>query len=354
MMKRLLQVFMVLVMLMAFAGVAVAQEDEDDGDGVAYTVQAGDHLMKLAREFFGEASAFERIVEATNRLAATDDNYQAISNPNIILVGQRLWIPGLAELPEGMDMEEADMTTDTETDMDDGATDTTAETVDLAGTRWEMTSLRGQPPLEDTTVSLEFGSDGEASGTSGCNGYGGTYETEGITISFGPLVGTLIACEEPVMEQENSYRDALDEAAFYEVTEDGELRLFDADTTLLVTFAPASTTLEGTSWNVLNYNNGNQAVVSVLAGTELTVVFGEEISGSAGCNNFFGSFTAEDGAIEIGPLAATRKLCPQEDVMDQEAQFLTALESAATYRITGDRLELRTADDAMAANLIAQ
>jgi len=35
--------------------------------------------------------------------------------------------------------------------------------------------------------------------------------------------------------------------------------------------------------------------------------------------------------------------------MDQEAQYLAALQSAATYRIDGDMLEMRTADDALAA-----
>jgi heat shock protein HslJ len=40
-----------------------------------------------------------------------------------------------------------------------------------------------------------------------------------------------------------------------------------------------------------------------------------------------------------------------EGVMDQEFQFMEALQSAATYKIEGDVLELRTADGALAANL---
>ena len=38
--------------------------------------------------------------------------------------------------------------------------------------------------------------------------------------------------------------------------------------------------------------------------------------------------------------------------MDQEALFLAALYSAATYRIEGERLALRTAEGALAVNLI--
>jgi heat shock protein HslJ len=37
--------------------------------------------------------------------------------------------------------------------------------------------------------------------------------------------------------------------------------------------------------------------------------------------------------------------------MQQEALFLAALQSAATFRIDGDRLELRTADVALAVSL---
>jgi heat shock protein HslJ len=45
------------------------------------------------------------------------------------------------------------------------------------------------------------------------------------------------------------------------------------------------------------------------------------------------------------------KMCNDpEGVMDQESQFLAALESAATYKIEGTRLELRTADGALAAD----
>ncbi len=38
-----------------------------------------------------------------------------------------------------------------------------------------------------------------------------------------------------------------------------------------------------------------------------------------------------------------------EGVMEQEAQFLAALQSAGNYQIEGNVLELRTMDDALAA-----
>jgi len=76
------------------------------------------------------------------------------------------------------------------------------------------------------------------------------------------------------------------------------------------------------------------------------------VSGSAGCNNYSGTFTASGSSLRFGPAAATRKMCAQpEGVMEQEQQFLKALETVATIRQEGDRAELRTADGALAVSL---
>jgi heat shock protein HslJ len=62
-----------------------------------------------------------------------------------------------------------------------------------------------------------------------------------------------------------------------------------------------------------------------------------------------------DGAsIDIGPAATTRMMCAAEGVMEQESQYLAALEMAEVYRVDGDALELRTADGALAVSYGAQ
>jgi heat shock protein HslJ len=107
---------------------------------------------------------------------------------------------------------------------------------------------------------------------------------------------------------------------------------------------------------VTGYNNGKQAVVGILAGSELTLAFAADgkLAGAAGCNNYTASFTTSGERIEIGQAAATRKVCSQpEGIMEQEDRFLNALASAATWRLDGDRLELRTAAGALALSLSA-
>jgi heat shock protein HslJ len=94
-------------------------------------------------------------------------------------------------------------------------------------------------------------------------------------------------------------------------------------------------------------------VVSVIAGTRLTLEFGAdgELRGSGGCNPFSGRFTAKDGMLDIGRLASTRMACMQpEGSPAQEAAFLAALQSVTSARREADRLELRTASGALAVS----
>lgn len=222
----------------------------------------------------------------------------------------------------------------------------------LTGTSWILASLNGQPPLANTVVTLNFTAD-RVYGTDGCNRFSGSYTLDGTRITFSPLAGTLMACPEPVMRQAQDFQNGLANARAFSAG-DGQLTLMDAEGRALATFVAQITDLAGTRWVATSYNNGKQAVVSVLNDTQLTLDFTDDgkVSGSAGCNTFMGIYALGEGnSIKIGPLASTRKLCPTpEGIMDQEIQFLTALESAATFQIDGDRLGLRRADGAMAAN----
>jgi heat shock protein HslJ len=161
-----------------------------------------------------------------------------------------------------------------------------------------------------------------------------------------------MACEESVMDQATAYQEALAAAATFLATAE-ELVLMDGGGNEVATFAAASQELSGTAWIVLNYNNGREAVVGVIPDTEITANFGEDgqVSGLAGCNNYFASYeaAAEAGTISIGEAGSTMMACAEpEGIMEQEAEFLAALATAATYSIQGNTLEMRTADDALA------
>lgn len=225
--------------------------------------------------------------------------------------------------------------------------------VPLAGTRWALTQLTGQTDTGPAiTLNLE---DARLGGSDGCNSYGGGYTLNGGKLTVDKnLVSTMMACPEPVMRRATAYTSALVKAASY--SSDGKtLTLLDSAGALLAVFARQSEALGGTAWLATGFNNGNQAVVSVGFGAELSAYFGADarMTGSAGCNNYVAGFEAAAGKININSPAGTKKACPEPPgVMAQEAQYLKALESAATYRIDGDRLELRTADGALAATFV--
>lgn len=63
------------------------------GNGQDYVVQSGDWLMGLARQFYGDASRWEDIYNATNEKAAEDSSYATIENPNALVPGWKIWIP---------------------------------------------------------------------------------------------------------------------------------------------------------------------------------------------------------------------------------------------------------------------
>jgi heat shock protein HslJ len=221
----------------------------------------------------------------------------------------------------------------------------------LPGKIWVLSSLVGKAPLKGTELTSEFTAK-RVSGSAGCNRYTGTYKVSGSTIRILPLATTRKACAGPIERQETAFLNILSRARSF-VVRGGTLTLRSAAGQGLATFKAQTQALAGTSWDVLAYN-GKQAVVSVLTETKLTAVFGKSgsLTGFAGCNDYNASYETSPPKISIGPVASTRKHCEQPaGVSEQETGYLAALETAATYRVEGSRLELRTTDGALAVEL---
>jgi hypothetical protein len=76
-----------------FTSVAQAAGPPGQGEGGEYVIQAEDWLSKLAEKYLGDATLWSQIVEATNSRAAVDPRLDVIENPNVIYVGQIVFIP---------------------------------------------------------------------------------------------------------------------------------------------------------------------------------------------------------------------------------------------------------------------
>lgn len=231
-----------------------------------------------------------------------------------------------------------------------------AETPPLEGTAWVLSALPGAELTAGASATLRFELD-RATGSDGCNRFAVGYAAQGgaLEVRAARGVSTRMACPPAVMQQADSFMAALAGAKTYRVLGQ-HLELLAADGRLLVTLAAQSQALAGTGWGATVINNGKGAVASLLAGSSVSLEFAADgqAGGSAGCNRYTARYEQDGAQLRFHAVAATRRVCPGDDLMAQEQAYLQALESVATMRVEGQRLELRTAVGALAAALLRQ
>jgi heat shock protein HslJ len=230
-------------------------------------------------------------------------------------------------------------------DDDDGGS---GDAADLPGTDWTLASLGSDEVPDDVSATLSFHTDGTFSGSAGCNGIGGTWEGDGdeLTLTVGPM--TAMACEEPIMQVEIGFVQAMSDTRSFSMDDD-TLELEDSEGDTLATLNTlVRAQLTAGTWNVTGYNNGADGVLSIAEGTTMTAIFAEggALSGNGGCNQYTSTYTVDGATIAIQPIAATQMACDQA-VMDQETAFLAALGKATTFALGERTLELRDADGAL-------
>ena len=99
--------------------------------------------------------------------------------------------------------------------------------------------------------------------------------------------------------------------------------------------------LAGTSWRLLFYRKS-----TVLEGTETTIHFENgEISGSAGCNSYFGMYQINGQNITTSQIGATEMYCDEPaGLWEQEVFFLETLGDAQRYELSEGRLMIFRSD----------
>jgi heat shock protein HslJ len=211
----------------------------------------------------------------------------------------------------------------------------------LSGTTWELAFWEGSgaPNLihRDTEVTAEFMGD-RIAGSASCNRYTSTFSTEGDRFAVDAAIATTqMACTSRINRQEQMFLDALQNAETYEISHRGELEIIyqgPRGTGILI-FQPTEQTmsLNGTAWTLDTWE-GASAPDQFVPGTTMTAEFnGNGLSGSASCNRYMSQFALDGNQLTIGAIATTRMAC-QRDILQQENQFVAALEQTQSYRIT--------------------
>ena len=107
--------------------------------------------------------------------------------------------------------------------------------------------------------------------------------------------------------------------------------------------------LEDTKWVLDSYGDRDN-LQNVIGDTEITATFNSEdnqVTGSAGCNSYFGDYEIDDG-LSVGMLGNTEMWCGEpEGRMDQETAYLKILQAAESYEVEGSTLTIDCGDDVL-------
>lgn len=222
----------------------------------------------------------------------------------------------------------------------------------LNGTSWTLTDYvsngSSRHLLNGTTITMLFSDDGRITGSAGCNHYFASYEMKGTKIAIGQAGSTEMYCMGTgVMEQESTYLSLLHEAVSL-TAGNTTLRFADSKGTTILSFErivpPSPAPFVGTTWILDSFYTAD-AVSSVINGITITAVFDIDgrITGSAGCNDYFGSYTLTGNSLSIHSIGSTKMNCPDRGIMLQEQTYLASLSKAAGFTINANRMSLSDA-----------
>jgi heat shock protein HslJ len=87
----------------------------------------------------------------------------------------------------------------------------------LTGSSWLLEDLGGKGVIDNAQSTIAFAEGGKVSGRGGCNRYFGTVEVSGEKLHFGPMGSTKMACPPALMDQEDRFLKALQDAERYKM-----------------------------------------------------------------------------------------------------------------------------------------
>lgn len=236
----------------------------------------------------------------------------------------------------------------------------------LEGKEWVLQSFGDvdsqQPVVADRRLTVEFSSEDSLqtiSGSGGCSPYLGNFEVIGNTLSIDGFSIWPMFCWGPeeseniIMDQQSAFLSALGAAESFQITGDKLEIFYDLNQKVLTFVIDPAADLEDEIWLLSSYGDvSNQQ--PVLESTKPTAIFEwagatRIIRGSGGCNIYWGSIETTGNQLAIGEdeFQITAMYCiytgtgfPDTIIMEQEAAFMSGLDAAESFQITGNKLEI--------------
>jgi heat shock protein HslJ len=340
---------MVALALLALSlpGWSVAQEAVECE--LDYVVESGDWLAKIADQHYGDYSLYPAIVLATNARSASDSSYATIVDPWWIQPGWKLCLPGAQTAQSGFTVEalkNAEYLSEW----------TASGTAVLTDGKYEESIVPGSATkivvILSDRMAFGYASDGQPLAAiiliTDPGGSGTFYYLSAVVQQNGKPVNvatTLLGDRVKI----NSLAVEGGEIVVDMVTQGPDDPFCCPTQRVVQKYALRGdqllqTSLEGTLWKLDGYLNSQGEWVSVLPGTGVTAKFDAgQVGGSAGCNQYFGGYELSGNSLTFGVIAVTEMYCAPEALMDQESEYLAALESAASYWIADGQLQIANA-----------
>ena len=109
------------------------------------------------------------------------------------------------------------------------------------------------------------------------------------------------------------------------------------------TSVPAAPPINGTSWSLTYYDEGQTDLTPVLQDTPITALFDQNsrLTGSTGCNEYEANYGAGAEVLTISGVVATVRLCAEPPgIAEQESRYLDLLPLVRRYQLSANLLEL--------------
>lgn len=210
----------------------------------------------------------------------------------------------------------------------------------LAETSWVLQSILANDIASSTEIDQEITAvfqDGQMTGSAGCNNYFTSYETDGMSLTLGPVGSTKMACDNARNQRETEFFIVLDSITTFNMT-DNMLELMDADGNVEILFEAQGETavpdnLLGT-WYWLAFQDSADGAesndITVLDPAKYTLEFLADgtVQIQADCNSASSQITLEGSSVTFAPGPMTLAECASGSLYNE---FLAKLGDVVTY-----------------------
>ncbi|MGW6568506.1 META domain-containing protein [Streptomyces sp. NPDC054975] len=215
---------------------------------------------------------------------------------------------------------------------------TVAPDVPVTGAHWsfDTVTVAGKESKAPDGAHIEIATNGQASGNSGCNGFGAEVSVQGDTVTVKQGQGTEMACPGERGAFEAVLQKAL--AGSMKARLDGDrltLTSPDGKNVVALTSEPPAP-LQGTTWTVDSLLSGGTAA-SVPKGSEGKATFvidkDGKVRGNLGCNRFTATAKVTAKTLTVtGPVVTTRMICSSAQ-MELETKLHELLDGPLSYEL---------------------